>query len=88
MSNPLPALHVNLWMKFSGHPDSIRELSNIVSYLKAWDFSNSPPDLIGAIYEELIDPADRHKLGQYFTPDRLVDLISSLLRQESYRYSA
>jgi type I restriction-modification system DNA methylase subunit len=55
--------------------DSIRELGNIVTYLKAWDFSNLPSDLIGAIYEELIDPADRHKLGQYFTPDRLVDLI-------------
>jgi type I restriction enzyme M protein len=56
-------------------PDSIRELGNIVTYLKAWDFSNLPSDLIGAIYEELIDPADRHKLGQYFTPDRLVDFI-------------
>lgn len=54
---------------------SVVELRNVITYLKAWKFAECPPDIIGAIYEELIAPEDRHRLGQYFTNDRLSDLI-------------
>ncbi len=34
-----------------------------------------PHDVIGAVFEQLIPQPERHSLGQYFTPENLVDLI-------------
>jgi len=43
--------------------------------LRHWSFELMPLDVIGAVFEQLIPPDARHSLGQYFTPDNLVDLI-------------
>lgn len=43
--------------------------------LRHWSFELMPLDVIGAVFERLIPPDARHSLGQYFTPDNLVDLI-------------
>ncbi len=42
-----------------------------------YNFSNIPFDIIGRIFEELIRPDERHKLGQYFTPPNVIDLINA-----------
>lgn len=42
-----------------------------------YDFSNIPFDIIGRIFEELIRQDERHKLGQYFTPPDVIDLINA-----------
>jgi len=42
-----------------------------------YNFSNIPFDIIGRIFEELIREDERHKLGQYFTPPQVIDLINS-----------
>ena len=42
-----------------------------------YDFSNIPFDIIGRIFEELIREDERHKLGQYFTPPHVIDLINA-----------
>ncbi|MDQ2719426.1 MAG: N-6 DNA methylase [Bacteroidota bacterium] len=42
-----------------------------------YNFSNIPFDIIGRIFEELIREDERHKLGQYFTPPHVIDLINS-----------
>lgn len=41
-----------------------------------YNFSNIPFDIIGRIFEELIREDERHKLGQYFTPPHVIDLIN------------
>lgn len=41
-----------------------------------YNFSNIPFDIIGRIFEELIREDERHKLGQYFTPPNVIDLIN------------
>ena len=51
------------------------ELRDLVGNLNTRDFAHLPQDVVGAVFERLIPPEDRHALGQYFTPEPLVDLI-------------
>jgi type I restriction-modification system DNA methylase subunit len=48
-----------------------------------YDFSNIPFDIIGRIFEELIREDERHKLGQYFTPPHVIDLINAFTIHKS-----
>jgi len=54
--------------------------------LRHWSFELMPLDVIGAVFERLIPPDARHSLGQYFTPDNLVDLIVSFCVQNGDDY--
>jgi len=45
------------------------------SELRAYHFANLPDDVIGELFEEIIEPEQRHTLGQYFTNENLVDLL-------------
>ena len=59
-------------------PDlAIEELAKLIQDLNRYNFSNMPQDIIGAVFEELIPPEERHRLGQYFTPEDLVDFINA-----------
>ena len=59
-------------------PDmAIHEIDSLLHDLKRFSFSNMPHDVIGAVFEKLIPQPQRHALGQYFTPENLVDLILS-----------
>lgn len=48
-----------------------------------YNFSNIPFDIIGRIFEELIRDDERHKLGQYFTPPHVIDLINAYAIRQS-----
>jgi len=51
-----------------------------------YDFSKLDHDIIGGIFESLIREEERHKMGQYFTDPRVVDMILAYsLRQKSDR---
>lgn len=52
-----------------------RELAALIQDFHTRDFSHVPQDVIGAVFEQLIPPEERHGLGQYFTPENLCDLI-------------
>ena len=41
------------------------------------DFSNVPSDIVGRIFQKLISPEERHRYGQHFTGDDVVDLINA-----------
>jgi len=45
--------------------------------LSHWSFELMPLDVVGNVFERLIPEDARHSLGQYFTPDKLVDLITT-----------
>lgn len=51
------------------------ELRELVEILNTRDFAHLPQDVVGAVFERLIPPEDRHALGQFFTQENLVDLI-------------
>ncbi len=52
----------------------IVELTNNLTH---WSFELMPLDVIGNVFEKLVPEDARHSLGQYFTPENLVDLITA-----------
>jgi SAM-dependent methyltransferase len=52
-----------------------RVLDQMVTY----DLGHIGEDVLKGVYQELVDPADRHDLGEYYTPDWLCDRIVSKL---------
>jgi len=50
-------------------------LVTLIEDLNRYNFSRMPLDVVGKVFEELIPPSERHTLGQYFTPEDLVDFI-------------
>jgi len=57
--------------------DTAKIIIQLTENLSHWSFELMPLDVIGAVFEKLIPEDARHSLGQYFTPNNLVDLIVS-----------
>jgi methylase of polypeptide subunit release factors len=58
-------------------PDEIvPRLSSQLNDVRQYDFSKLGFRDIGRIFDALIPPTERHKLGQYYTRDDVVDLIN------------
>ncbi|WP_040334544.1 HsdM family class I SAM-dependent methyltransferase [Candidatus Magnetobacterium casense] len=57
--------------------DGAETLINLVTDLNRYNFSRMPQDVVGNVFERLIPPQERHTLGQYFTNEALVDLITA-----------
>jgi len=55
--------------------DTAEIIIGLTENLSHWSFELMPLDVIGNVFEKLIPEEARKSLGQYFTPDRLVDLI-------------
>ena len=62
---------------------SIDLVKDILDTEGHYDFNNIPFDIIGRIFEELIREDERHKLGQYFTPPHIIDLINAFAIRRS-----
>jgi type I restriction-modification system DNA methylase subunit len=45
--------------------------------LAGYDFSHISSDLVGRIFQRLIGPEERHRWGQHFTGDDIVDFINA-----------
>jgi hypothetical protein len=58
--------------------ETAQTIVELTENLAHWSFELMPLDVIGAVFEKLVPEDARHSLGQYFTPDNLVDLISTL----------
>jgi type I restriction-modification system DNA methylase subunit len=64
--------------------DSAVVIIGLAEKLGHWSFELMPLDVIGNVFERLVPEDARHSLGQYFTSDNLVDLISAFcIRSES-----
>jgi type I restriction enzyme M protein len=55
---------------------AVEPLINLLDDLNRYNFSHMPQDVVGNVFEKLIPPEERHQLGQYFTNENLVDLIT------------
>jgi len=56
---------------------TVKIIVQLAENLTHWSFEMMQLDVIGHVFERLIPEDARHSLGQYFTPDNLVDLITS-----------
>ncbi|PKP67940.1 MAG: hypothetical protein CVT83_07535, partial [Alphaproteobacteria bacterium HGW-Alphaproteobacteria-5] len=51
-------------------------VKRITDHAARFDLGAIKVDLLKVLYESLIDPEDRHDLGEYYTPDWLADLVT------------
>lgn len=58
----------------------------ILSHLADYDLSHIKEDVLKGVYQQLIDPKDRHDLGEYYTPDWLSErIVDELLPERGYK---
>jgi len=59
-----------------------RVLDNLLTY----DLAMIREDVLKGVYQQLIDPKDRHDLGEYYTPDWLCErIVAEMLPAEGYK---
>ena len=56
----------------------IYTLNDFIEELGTYDLSKIRSDIIGRVYEELIPDVERHRLGQYYTPPPIIELITEM----------
>jgi type I restriction-modification system DNA methylase subunit len=62
------------WILHAPHgPETVRRITD---HAARFDLAAIDVDLLKVLYESLIDPEDRHDLGEYYTPDWLADLVT------------
>ncbi len=57
----------------------------VLNQLHTYNFDQIKEDLLKGLYQELIDPENRHDLGEYYTPDWLCETISKYLFDKAIR---
>jgi hypothetical protein len=58
----------------------------ILSHLIEYDLSQIKEDVLKGVYQQLIDPKDRHDLGEYYTPDWLCErIVKELLPKHGFK---
>jgi hypothetical protein len=56
-----------------------------LSQLGTYDLNHLNQDVLKGVYQELVDPKDRHDLGEYYTPDWLCErVVRELLPSEGF----
>lgn len=58
-------------------PQGADVIDRIINHAARFDLASIDVDLLKVLYESLIDPEDRHDLGEYYTPDWLADLVTA-----------
>lgn len=71
------------------HGEAHRQLTalweRIISHLSEYDLGAVEQDILKGVYQDLIDPKDRHDLGEYYTPDWLCErIVAELLPDNGF----
>ncbi|MGB8802363.1 MAG: N-6 DNA methylase [Candidatus Acidiferrales bacterium] len=77
------------FFQWARQPEADNELApvweRIISQLQSYDLEHLSEDVFKGIYQDLVDPKDRHELGEYYTPDWLCDrVVNELLPAKGY----
>ena len=59
-------------------PKGIDLVRRIVAHVRRFKLRDVEADILKALYELLIDRAERHGLGEYYTPDWLASKITTM----------
>lgn len=65
-----------------------KDIQDFFTELKVYHFGELPEDVIGELFEEIIEPDKRHSLGQYFTNENLIDFILGFVVNSDTAYYA
>lgn len=59
----------------SGNGELDRALNRVVWLLNQFDFAKVDRDILGKLYEKYLPKEERKKLGEFYTPDEIIDYI-------------
>jgi hypothetical protein len=60
-----------------GHADAADAWRAVLANLQPFDFHAIRSDVLGGIFKRLIAPEERHKFGQHYTSEDLVDVVNA-----------
>jgi hypothetical protein len=55
--------------------EGINVVNKIIQVLEQYDLTKLNEDIFKELYQQLVDPEERHDLGEYYTPDWLAEMI-------------
>jgi hypothetical protein len=61
---------------------AVELVKGLASLLRSYDLTQLSEDVLKALYQELVDPSERHDLGEYYTPDWLAHRLVNRLLDE------
>lgn len=57
--------------------NSLEAWSNIIKSVERFNFKEIPTDILGKTFQKLISPEERHRFGQHYTEETIVDVINA-----------
>ena len=63
-------------MALSGE-NSIEAWDKAIRAIDRFNFKEIPTDILGGIFQKLISPEERHKFGQHYTDENIVDVVNA-----------
>jgi len=60
-----------------GHEHSLDAWRSVLENLRPFNFKEIRTDILGGIFKRLIEPEERHKFGQHYTNEDLVDVVNA-----------
>ncbi len=60
-----------------GHEHSLDAWRSVLENLRPFNFKEIRTDILGGIFKRLIEPEERHKFGQHYTNENLVDVVNA-----------
>ncbi len=71
--------HTDEWpavLALSG-TNSLEAWDRTIRAIERFNFREIPTDILGGIFQKLISPEERHKFGQFYTDESIVDVINA-----------
>lgn len=56
---------------------SVESWSRVIRAVEKFNFDLIPTDVLGGIFQKLMGPEERHKFGQHYTDENIVDVINA-----------
>ena len=63
-------------MALSG-TDAVESWDKVITAIDRFNFKEIPTDILGHTFQKLISPEERHKFGQHYTSEDIVDVINA-----------
>lgn len=71
------------WILRAGEDFAIKFSRHLIYHLRSFDLQKIDEDVLKGLYQMLVDPEERHDLGEYYTPDWLAEYIVKELLEDA-----
>jgi hypothetical protein len=57
--------------------NSLEAWQKVIEAVEKFEFKEIPTDILGGVFQKLISPEERHRFGQHYTDENIVDVINA-----------